>query len=328
MKPETLLNLICNGTLPQRVIVRVDAGAVRGLSYGHLSRCLVLAKALKKNSDAKISFLMRDYPEGVTYARKNGMEVRTIPLDLSQAEHDAFWIQKTRELKPDWTFIDLPWLESCSPIFPLLKKQGSKTLFIDDARFISPKVDTLLNSSILTGKQTILKHPGTQYLLGPDYLIFDQTATPPKRTDKKFRILISFGGSDPSGLTLNVVRAIAPLITKPEFILSVILGPGFTEKKKETTNLLEQEKWVTLINAPEDIYAHFLNSDLVICAGGRTLYELNQLNVPAFPISSIAHERPVINAFIEDKIVETGMLAWDIDEFRLKIEGILNKHCQ
>ncbi len=308
--------------------MRVDAGSVRGLSFGHLSRCLVLARALKKKTHAKIRFIMRDYPEGIEYAIKNGMTVETIPLELSPAEHDALWLQKTEKFNPDWTFIDLPYPDNFSKICSRLKEVGSKILFIDDTRFKSPHVDTFLNSNILALKKNIIKHPGTKYLLGPEFFIFNPSGRAKvtiSSPSEKINVVLSFGGSDPSGLGFNVEKALKTNVTQKKISLSIILGPGFKQKHKKKTRQLKHQSTTKVVDAPMNIYSHFLNSDLVICAGGRTLYELYMLNIPAFPIASIEHEKPVVRAFIKNNMVKTGLTNWDKKKFLIKFNWLLKE---
>jgi len=327
MNPEELLHIICDNSLPKRLLVRVDAGSIKGLSFGHLSRCLVLAKALKRISQAKIQFVMRDYPDGVEYAIKNGVEVYTIPLSYSCKDHDDCWLKKTSEFQADWTFLDLPYPIDFSEICLDLRKQGSKILFIDDARFSCPEVDVYLNSSILS-PQKILKHSLTKFLLGPEYFIFAPKClvnAVKKESGHKFHIVLSFGGSDPSGLGFRVIKAIEGYAEKEKMKATLILGPGFKEMHKGIISIMEQKDQIHVVDAPENIYEIFLSSDLVICAGGRTLYELYMLGISAFPIASIEHEKPVVKAFLDRGMAVSGMLEWNEHEFLVQFDRLIKE---
>ena len=66
-----------------RLVFRVDAGKVPGLSFGHLYRCLALERQLRGRCDC--SFVMADYPEGVQVAISTGANVQTVSIGDDEA---------------------------------------------------------------------------------------------------------------------------------------------------------------------------------------------------------------------------------------------------
>ncbi|WP_319577724.1 hypothetical protein [uncultured Desulfobacter sp.] len=326
MHPIPLIRKICGKRLPERVIIRVDAGAVAGLSFGHLSRCLVLAKALKKTYHSDVCLVMADYPEGIAHALQSKLPVLKLPQNASLDEKEKIWLQKTADFRPDWTFIDLPYPFSFSTICRALKRLGSKILFIDDTRFANPGAEVFLNSSILACANTCQK-ASAKYLLGPEYFIFDyiKKKVPKNLLPGEKKILISFGGSDPSGLSHSVADALNTLPLPPTTNISLVMGPGFKKKHASVALHLKRTPGIHLIDSPQSIYPYFQNADLVFCAGGRTLYELNELNIQAFPIASIDHEKPIVEAFIRQGIITAGMAVWDKTKFIKKTTLLMKK---
>lgn len=314
MKTKTLIKTIFKNQPPERLLIRVDGGAVKGLSFGHLSRCLIFAEVIKKLYHTEILFLMADYPEGIYFARQRGMDVLTLPVESGNTIGWGTWMTLTRDFRPGWTIVDLPYNGPWQTICREIHGMESKLLFIDDTRFINIEADIILNSSVLASEKIKYRHPETTYMLGPKYFFIDP---PDVKHPKKdiLRVLISFGGSDPSALTLKTVQTLKSIKKKIAFELTVILGPGYKHGNPRDYIELNSETFFKTIDAPEDIYPYFLGSDLVICAGGRTLYELIALEVPALPIASIEHEKPVIKKCTEDDLVVTGLLSWNDENF-------------
>ncbi len=76
---------------------------------------------------------------------------------------------------------------------------------------------------------------------------------------------------------------------------------------------------------PLDMLPIYLNCDLAVCAGGRTLYELSALNIPIIGIASIEHEAKVIQAFNNLKKLEGFCLKWIEHEFVTIFEDTLSR---
>jgi spore coat polysaccharide biosynthesis predicted glycosyltransferase SpsG len=310
---------------PRKVIFRVDAGRVYGLSFGHLSRCLVLSKTIKSLSGCESIFLMRDYAEGVNHACLSGEKVRTIPLNISPAEESEALVGIYRETGADWLVVDLPYRDMDTSSFPTLREQGGKILFIDDDRFINPGVDAILNSNILAPTHMEKVPAGeTGYFLGPDYFIFDEDAGkgPPVYSSGYLNVLLTFGGSDPTGVTIKVLDA---LLTRnwPETFFRIILGPGYEDPGAVKELLKGKEgQYVVEVNPP-NLISYLLGADLTVSAGGRTTYELLHLNRRFLPIATSESESAAVAALERHGFVPDGMTCWDQERF---LEIVMNTH--
>ncbi|MCP4220370.1 MAG: hypothetical protein GY765_37415 [bacterium] len=316
---------------PAHILFRVDGGRVRGLSFGHLVRCAILAEKCRLYFNAESTFLMKDYPEGVDYIeKKEGLRVRTIPVDIPlQLEKKAVF-DVLKELRIDTLVYDVPAFDMDGGYLPGVKDNGIYTVFIDDVQFISPAVDAILNSHIQAQEKT-LQRPGIQYFLGASHFLIDEEQIDrevgkTRTAGDTVEILLTFGGSDPAGLTYRVLDALTGNSLENTGV-KVILGPGYRDGEK-LQRLIDEKAGAevfTLLHAPENIYQYFPACDLVICAGGRTLYELNYLKVPAFPIAGIRHEADVIRAFYEKGLVEECLLEWNEEAFLKKLNHLLSK---
>ena len=165
-------------------------------------------------------------------------------------------------------------------------------------------------------------------MLGSEYFIsdeqFEAVQRKVRRQNDLFSVLITFGGSDPTGLILKVLKTLAKS-TYPEFVFKIVLGPGFTEEEDVDDIVACFPSMIEVFKNPPDLLPLFIDCDLAICSGGRTLYELNTLKVPTLAIASIEHEAPVINAFLAQKKLMAGLWAWDEQEFIKQLEISLGR---
>ena len=167
-----------------RVLFRTDAGRISGLSFGHVSRCMILARTLRNTCRSEVLFLMRGYDEGTAFAGESGWDVKAMPVEMTALEEREIVMQTAAEFRPDWLVVDLPYRDLDLSCFTSLRREGVKVLFIDDARFATPDVDVVLNSNLSApGRTGRPKESTTRYLLGPDYFILDESQIAEAQTD-------------------------------------------------------------------------------------------------------------------------------------------------
>lgn len=297
---------------PKKVLFRVDAGRVEGVSFGHLFRCLILAKELERSVGSEIVLLMRDYKTGVDFAKSSGYILKTIGALLSKPKHDSLVKEWILNIKPDCLVVDLP---DNDPNFYLeyARRHQILTVCLDDTAKHSYQADVLLNSSILVDRsQYGYCLPTTRFLLGMDYFIMDDYIIKTPRVVNKdyISVLITFGGSDVSGLTMKTVHALAELHWY-NINFTVILGPGFKGKHAIIDISRPLRNIINIVQSPKDMKTFFAENDLAICAGGRTLYELNKIGIPCLAIASSKNEALVIKKFMEKGLLLSGLEAWD-----------------
>ena len=305
-------------------LIRVDGGRIPGLSFGHLNRCLTLSASLKKAFGTQCRFLMKNIPDGVEYARKSNQIVNTFPEDYSIESEDKLIVDHAEEICADLVIVDLPYKELNISCFQQLKRKQIKSMFIDDSRFINPGADIYMNTSILATKNFDMSTASdTKLLLGPQFFIFDNTLTTTKiELDKdKKNIVLSFGGSDPKDLTGHAVK----ILLKQKWentVFRIILGPGYGNAKAIIKSISGREHSFKIIDAPKNIIPYFIKADLVICAGGRTMYELIYLNCKFLPIGSIEWETDAIKQFVKEGLVEMAIPLWSSTQFRTALDTL------
>lgn len=314
---------------PQKALFRVDAGKIPGLSFGHLSRCLTLGRVMAELFGTESLLVMRDIQEGILHAQQAGWPVRIIDSGCSAVRELAFLCETIDGFQPDWFFLDLPYIDIDFSILSYLRSREIKTFFIDDARFLWPDADIVLNSSILATKKRRPTHERqhTRCLVGPRFFVFDErqgSAIPIKTLGKK-NVLVSFGGSDPTGLTEKVLLSLASE-NWHDIIFRVILGPGFGAAKGITEIVFGRGEF-EIYNNPESPLPFERGCDLAICAGGQTLYELLCLNKVILPVASAEHEARVVLEFIRQGYVPFGLTEWHSDDFVVYLKNSLRSFC-
>lgn len=325
VSPDRLIRLIFSREPVSRVCIRVDAGRKKGLSYGHLMRCLVLESELKKAYGTHALFIVTNIKDGVDYLIRAGKKFVPVPEAQDNEAEASVVLDAIRTFQPDWFIHDLPYDPCNTGYFSRVRKLDTRILFMDDARFITPEADVILNSSILAELNTRKEKGPARYLLGPRFFIFDAGAgvQPPAAGSKRAAdLVVSMGGSDPTGLTQKIVDVLfeaRDVIRERGISIRVIAGPGFGRTASLRERIGQMGGNTRLIESPDDIYPYFRQAGLVVCAGGRTLYELFTMGIPAFPISSAAHETPVVKAFVDRGYARDGMLHWDPAVFKEKI---------
>ena len=131
---------------------------------------------------------------------------------------------------------------------------------------------------------------GVAYYEGPQYAIIrdefltarDRRISSGSSTLLK-KIVIAFGGADPSG---NTKRAMNMLAQWPdEFVVDLIIGPLFTSEIEPMIASVRHKCDINIHTSPSYIGKLFKEADLVFCGGGGTLLEAICVGIPAIVIA-------------------------------------------
>jgi len=295
----------------KNVLFRVDAGRVKGLSYGHLIRCHILAQALREYFNIHSTFLMQPIPDGIEYAKSLGEEIVLLEKGLPREIYEKY----------DAIVFDLVYGPNNNKLLEL-KKQGCWTIVLDDYGNKILWANVILNSSVLAVNDS---YPSdAKLLLGPDYFILPKSFEGTRcctKAEKKgpLAVIMTFGASDPTNLTINVTKALLERELYYNVNYKIIMGPGFT-MSDQIESMARNINNIDILNNPSELMPIFCDADLVVCAGGRTLYEVNSLKIPTIAIASIDHEVPVVRAFREHGLIIDGLESWDSATFLKTLE--------
>jgi spore coat polysaccharide biosynthesis predicted glycosyltransferase SpsG len=249
-----------------RAVLRVDGGVTMGM--GHLVRIQALGAALRRRGWDCTLLTAADGPFDFPRA--------SIDRDASpQREHEEL-----ARLAPQVVIADL-----YRPTPDRLRAMAGdwKLVFVDDESPIAFDCDLLINPSLDPGF-IHQKSERTRYLMGSEVILLrDQFqrlsahATRPKAT----RLLVCFGGSDPVGMTVQVVTWLKAALPEVEHI-DVVIGRGFSAH--DQLESIEDGR-VTVLRDRHDMAALFAEADVGVLAAGTLLYEAAAAGLPTLFVS-------------------------------------------
>jgi len=302
---------------PASVAIRVDSGTQIG--SGHVMRCLNVAGELERNG-GQATFLCRELPGHLgQLIEREGYPVVPLRTETCEEARDAL-----RRLRTDWLIVDhygigADWERS---------QRGSigRILVIDDLADRLHDCDVLLDQNYF-GRDTQLRYAGLvpprcRLLLGPRYALLQpeyanlRTALVP-RTGTSRRVLVFFGGTDPTNETCKALRALAV----PELAhldVDVVLGANHPAPH-EVAALAAKRPGTTVYRNLPTLAGLMFRADLAVGAGGVATSERMCMGLPSVvvtiapnqerPIASLAEEGIVICAGRAASVTEAGLAA-------------------
>jgi spore coat polysaccharide biosynthesis predicted glycosyltransferase SpsG/CMP-N-acetylneuraminic acid synthetase len=300
-----------------RILFRADGG--RRIGMGHVYRSLAIADALVQGSQAEAAFLMSgEHAEGIATVSKAGYPVRV----ASDARLET-QLQHIRDFAPAILINDLQTLDDA--YLRALSHLGCTTVNL---------VDTLDDLEVTEHyKQVIVsvmhaeRETPEGFYGGPEFAILRShfQGRPKELRERPRLLLLSFGGSDPQGLTLLGLRAARELPDSVEVV--AVTGPAFADQKRLEALLADLPRKPRLIHAaPGGHIADLMQeADVVVCSGGMSVYEIAALGTPGIVLGQNAREDERMRAFAEKGTVQYLGLGTEVSEAALRqaILGLL-----
>ena len=290
-----------------RIVFRVDGGQAIGM--GHIYRCLAVAEALKGTSSAEIHFLMSaEHPEGIALVSRYGYPVRVIPEEGFESI-----LAVLREISPNVIVNDLPFIPA--EYLRELSHLGASTINLVDslADLERPREYAQIIISILQEEAESME----EYYAGPQYAILREAFQGREKVirEKPKVLLVTFGGSDPQGLTLKTLRALSAV--PPSLTIKVVLGPAFSHRQALEHLLARSPRLFEILERVEQMATLIGEADLVVCSGGMTVYELAALGTPGIVLCQNAREVQRMERFIQYGTVVNLGLGTEVGEYEI-----------
>lgn len=273
-----------------RVVFRADASTTVG--SGHVMRCLTLADALRAGG-ATCEFVMteghgdlidvvagtRGYAVHPLHAGAGGGQAADLTAEVSCAG-----------ATPDWLVVDQYGLDHTWE--RRMRQVTQRLMVIDDLANRRHVCDLLLDQNLHDSPSPYegIVEPGCVTLLGPTYALlrpeFQEARRTLSRDDRPARrLLVSFGGSDPTGETIEVLRQ---LIAQPVALhVDVVIGAAMADRAvvEELADALPD----TTVHVQVSTMARLMAAaDLCVGAGGSTMWERCCLGLPTLMVAIIA----------------------------------------
>jgi len=292
-----------------RILFRCDGGAVLGM--GHVYRSLAIADALRQSSQADVAFLMSaDHPEGIKTVSREGYPVRVAGQSGSEA-----YLEHIRDFAPAILINDLPRIER--GYLKALAQLGAATVNLVDT--LDDLEQTERYKQLVVSVMNEDRETPEGFYGGPEYAILRRHFQG-KRKDLRAEprmLLLTFGGSDPQGLTLLATRALAGL--DPRIELLAVTGPAFAQRGELEALSAGLPRKLTLIHeAGGHIADLMLEADVVVGSGGMSVYEIAALGTPGVVLAQNAREDARMREFARHGTVEYLGLGTEVSEERLR----------
>lgn len=269
---------------------RTDASSLIGT--GHVMRCLTLADSLREHGVDSIFVCRRLSGHLGEYIRTKGYSVEWIESknDEFRPEEDSISTKAILEkaAQPvDWLIvdhygIDCMWEAKVGPL-------AGRLLVIDDLANRPHECDILVDQNAYDRMETRyveLVLPRCVQLLGPRYLLLRPAFYEARRSLRTRdgivkRLLVFFGGSDPTNETAKALRALAQWPgDDPPFHTEVVVGSS-NPFRQEIASLCARIPHTTLHVQAENMAELISQADYALGAGGVAMWERCYLGLPS-----------------------------------------------
>ena len=252
------------------LVLRADAGSAIGT--GHVMRLLALGQAWLDDGGAA-QFLVAEAPDWLTTRfDREGIEVRRInaahpnPAD-SEAVVAALAADPDARAVVDGLHVDEAYLDALAPV-------KNRVLAVDDmANLTRYPVAMVLNQNAHADR-TSYPDGATRYLLGLGYTLLRREfrADPPARTvpPRARHLLVTFGGADPTGMTLRTIEALAELgVAGRDLDVVAVAGAANPAAARLEAAAAGSPVPVTLERSVEDMASRMTWADLAVMSADR-----------------------------------------------------------
>lgn len=260
-----------------RVLIRCNAGQQVG--FGHVSRCLSLALALRDRC-AKVHFIL-----GSADAAPR-VEGRGFPAEVLPAGDDGeAFASAVERLRPDALVLD------ARPAYSLdfvkkIKKFSKRLVILDDIseqRWAADQIYLPPTPSVLA-----LDWQGFagEKFIGIEWMLLGDTFQPctPRSPRNPFRLLATMGGSDPWGYMERLAAPLAQACRELNMHLGLVVGPGFRERQRQLDFYRTLGEHSRVFDAPQSMTAVYDWCDAAVTVFCVSAYELAACGKPALYI--------------------------------------------
>jgi CMP-N-acetylneuraminic acid synthetase/spore coat polysaccharide biosynthesis predicted glycosyltransferase SpsG len=281
---DTSEDLLIARTRAERATVVFRLTANRTVGSGHLYHCMQLAQELDEH---RLVFLLRDCdPFVAATLSATGYEV--VEETVLAADLERLAITGPRLVVNDvldTTVEDVLAQRAAGYAVVSVEDLGEGARYADWVVNALYPLDSESAEHVVSGARWTVLRP--EFLDLPDKVIQDVPT----------RILITFGGTDPSGLTPRVAGLLAAAL--PDVELVVVLGPGAGD--------VTLPDGVTVRREIRSMAYEMHASDLVITSAGRTVYEAAMTGTPTLVLAQSAREATHAHLSLDAGVVFLGI---------------------
>lgn len=291
------------------LVIRADAGGTLGT--GHVMRMIALAQAWQDRGGEAIMaacscptpIVNRLSAEGIRFINLESNDPGG-HVDLRET------ISLAESIGARWIVLD--GYHFLNAYQRRLKKNGLRILAVDDYGHCETwDADLVLNQNF----RDPLPVSGKRHLEGPEFALLRrefyrrQPAAPLSPTDR-LRLLLTFGGVDPSKATLRILTALRT-ITEHRLSLKILAGPANPNLELLAEEIASSPHDCELIPDCGDMRLLYESVDRVISAGGSSCYEWMLLGKPGWIVSVAENQDAIVRAMLSGNHA-AGIQDWGV----------------
>jgi len=283
----------------RRLLVRADATQASGT--GHLMRCLALAQAWI-DLGGEVRWWLASAPEPlVRRLRAEGIRIAPVEVEAAGRE-DGRRLLAGLASDPEAVAV-IDGYAFGTGFLATLAPAARRVLVVDDmAGLADYPFGWVLNQNAHADRGTYPADSAARFLLGLRYLLlrreFRAPALPrpvPLRAD---RLLVTFGGADPTGMTLRTVHALRgmPDVRAEGLEVRLVVGAANTataEIVREAAVPGPGPRFDVRHDVP-DMSAEIRWADMALTSGGSTVWELARYGCPALVVETVPAETRLV----------------------------------
>jgi len=292
--------------------ILVYSSLKKNTGTGNLIRMLTLSDFLRKKLDFfNITFFLNDYGR---YKKlfPNKFDYETI-TNLSKDRYDLVLFDTS---------------DNNDKLLKNFKKISKKTIAFDYFNYSTTHIDVIIN--IINHNYSEIEffrgklYEGLDFVILRDSLLSEFIKPINYRNKIAQKVLITFGGEDPSSNTLKTLN----LLTKAGFKDITVLVGKLNRESDKIFSLFEKK--YNILHHVNNIEKYYKNCDAIICGGGTTMLEALYAGKPVIPIPQNINEQKLCESIakqvkvfsLEELINSTVILNKDlISSYRNIIDG-------
>ncbi|MBN1899480.1 MAG: UDP-2,4-diacetamido-2,4,6-trideoxy-beta-L-altropyranose hydrolase [Spirochaetes bacterium] len=307
------------------VLFRADGS--RQIGYGHIMRCLVLARHLQSRKN-RVLFLLNNDPFAITKMKENSIPYRIIDYKAGSMED----LEEMKRVLREYSFpvfihdsygIDQDYERQIRPYTSLI-------VAFDDQANRKLIADLLINQNYGFQKDYKNLSSDTKILAGTQYVLLrDEFKGKRKKSiGKNVRhILLTMGGSDPTGMTVKIISWLKKFIQDNKLILHILVNKNFIDLGKIIKESKKNSN-IKIYGNVKNVASLFKGMDLAISAGGSTILELLYMGVPTLVVITAENQnKSIMNLHLDNYV---HCLGWHKDviseNLKASLKSILDQY--
>ena len=285
------------------LFIRVDMNPI--IATGHLMRCLAIAEKAVEMGES-VTFISADgYPTELVHSK--GFELIVLGTDWQNMDSELEQMKELIEKNAIKTLL----IDSYQVTERYLNELNSRTkvYYIDDLNTIRHYVTGVINYACYAVDMKY-NDPTAKLYLGCSYApLRGMFRNCGKReiTEKPQRVLVMSGGTDPCDMLRRMLAAFHEKL--PDRYSEIIFICGrYYSAQKQLEALAESygdsfAKRIRILSAVENMREYLERADIVVSAGGTTMYEVCATGVPTISFSLADNQLQNVAWLDEHKIV-------------------------